>query len=351
MKRSLCILFIALTFIISVFANGDEENQSAAADSDKGTDIKFVMNIQHNNSETISWQKSFEFIQSEMQKKYPKMDSKIFPNGQLAKGDWKIIIEQLQAGTIQIACESQGSWATLVPELFVLSTPFLFEDPEHLIRFMSDENRPDIVDEWFVKLEEKGLVYLGYWPRGSRQLLSKVGPIITPDDIKDVKFRVMGLDIFIDIFEAFGAKPIPLPYGELYTALQLGTVQGEDNALSTVHTFKQYEQAKYFNVWNYIADGVVIVANKDWYDSLPMLVQDDLLEIVNRSVQVEYDQLIVQEKEARIAMEKEGVIFTDFNADMKEPWKNRLDAVYDGMRDMIGLENWEEIIRIADKTR
>ena len=207
---------------MAVFANGAQD--SGGESNGSGNDVKFTMNIEHNNSDKISWQKSFEFIQSEMKAKYPNMESRIYPNGQLAKGDWKVIFEQLQAGTIQITCESQGSWSTIVPELISLSTPFLFDDPEHMVRFMSDENRPAVVDEWFKKFEDNGLKFLGYWPRGSRQLLSTKGPIITPDDIKGLKFRVMGLDVHIDIFEAFGAKPVPLPYSEVYTGLQLGTI-------------------------------------------------------------------------------------------------------------------------------
>jgi len=346
MRKLMLSLLFSVLVIFGVTANGSQETKGESGDSPK-----FTMNIEHNNSDKISWQKSFEFIQSEMKAKYPNMESRIYPNGQLAKGDWKVIFEQLQAGTIQITCESQGSWSTLVPELISLSTPFLFDDPEHMIRFMSDENRPKVVDEWFKKFEDNGLKYLGYWPRGSRQLLSTKGPIITPADIKGMKFRVMGLDMHIDIFKAFGAKPVPLPYSEVYTGLQLGTIQGEDNSLSTVYAFKQYEQAKYFNVWNYMADGVILVANKDWYDSLPAAVQKDLKEAIKKSVQVEYAQILVQEKDARDMMESEGVIFTDFTPEMKKPWKALMGGIYSQMEEMVGPENWKEILAVAEKTR
>jgi len=115
-----------------------------------------------------------------------------------------------------MTCESQVTLATLVPELFALSTPFLFDDMNHLIRFM--ETEPEYVKKWFAKLEDNNLKVLVYWPRGPCQLLNSKRPIISPADIAGLKFRVPGMDLFITTFEAMGAKPVPLPSGEIYTA-------------------------------------------------------------------------------------------------------------------------------------
>ena len=100
-----------------------------------------------------------------------------------------------------------------------------------------------------------------------------------------------------------------------------------------------------------MADGVILVANKDWYDSLPSTVQGDLKEAINESIQVEYAQILVQEKDARDKMAAEGVIFTDFSTEMKKPWKALMGDVYSQMEQMVGSENWNEILKVAEETR
>ncbi|HCS36141.1 MAG TPA: hypothetical protein DIW48_05510, partial [Sphaerochaeta sp.] len=220
MKRLLVAILIVCMASAMVFAQGGEEKPAQ----------KVSMNIQHNLPQTETWQVGFEFIRAEMMKRYPEqIDSKIYPNGQLANNNWATIFEQTQENVIQMACESQVTLASLVPELFALSTPFMFEDMEHVLRFMAE--KPSFVDDWFAKLETKNLKVISYWPRAPRQLLNSVRPIIVPKDIEGMRFRVPAMDLFVTTFQAMKANPVPLPSGEIYTAMQLGTVSGEDNAL------------------------------------------------------------------------------------------------------------------------
>ena len=192
--------------------------------------------IQHNSSENHPWQQGFEYVKAELEKEFPEaFDIVIHPNGALANRDWKVELEQTQTNVIQMMCESSIPFATLQSELFALNTPFLFDDMEHYLRYMN--TRPEVVYKWFDLLEEKNVQVIAVWPRPPRQLLNSAREIRTPDDIKGLKFRVPGLDLFIQTFEAMGAKPVPMSASEIYTAMQLGTVVGEDNAIGTVFDF------------------------------------------------------------------------------------------------------------------
>ncbi|HCG63830.1 MAG TPA: hypothetical protein DHV69_07955 [Sphaerochaeta sp.] len=340
MKRLLVAILIVCMASAMVFAQGGEEKPAQ----------KVSMNIQHNLPQTETWQVGFEFIRAEMMKRYPEqIDSKIYPNGQLANNNWATIFEQTQENVIQMACESQVTLASLVPELFALSTPFMFEDMEHVLRFMAE--KPSFVDDWFAKLETKNLKVISYWPRAPRQLLNSVRPIIVPKDIEGMRFRVPAMDLFVTTFQAMKANPVPLPSGEIYTAMQLGTVSGEDNALSTQYSTRTYEQGKYINVWNYMGDGVLVVVNKDWFDGLSADFQKDLLEVAAASTEVVLKSTIEREKIARDAMGKAGIQFTDFTAEMKEPWRDLMGPAYDAIKKTIGEAAWNELVKVADATR
>lgn len=341
MKRITVLVLVMFVAFSSVFAQGQGEVKQQEM-------IK--MNIEHNLPKTETWQVGFEFIQSEMMKRFPnQISSTIYPNGQLANNNWATIFEQTQENVVQMACESQVTLASLVPELFSLSTPFMFEDMQHVLRFMAE--KPAFVDQWFSKLEEKNLKVIAYWPRAPRQLLNSVHPIIVPKDIEGMRFRVPAMDLFVTTFQAMKANPVPLPSGEIYTAMQLGTVSGEDNALSTVYSTRTYEQGKYMNVWNYMGDGVLVVVNKDWYDGLSDEFRTALLEVAGDSVEVVLKSTIEREKIARDAMTKAGIQFSDFTSEMKEPWRALMGPAYAAIKKTIGEKSWNELVVLADATR
>ncbi len=340
MKR-LVVIAVMVSIVFSMaFAQGESEAAGA----------KVQMNIEHNLPKTETWQKGFEFIKAEMQDRFPgQIESTIYPNGQLANNNWATIFEQTQENVVQMACESQVTLASLVPELFSLSTPFMFEDMQHVLRFMDE--KPAFVDKWFAKLEDKNLKVIAYWPRAPRQLLNSQHPIITPDDIKGMVFRVPAMDLFVTTFQAMGANPVPLPSGEIYTAMQMGTVSGEDNAISTIQSTRTYEQGKYFNVWNYMGDGVLVVVNKDWFDGLSADMQAALLEVGAESTDVVLQATIEREVAGRKTMEEAGIEFTDFTAEMKEPWRALMGPAYAAIEKTVGTEDWNALVKLADATR
>ncbi|WP_020610974.1 TRAP transporter substrate-binding protein [Sediminispirochaeta bajacaliforniensis] len=346
MRKLIMVFAMAVMAATLGFANGQAEQGLGGGDPHQAA---VTMKIEHNLPTTQAWQDGFTYIKDEMGMLYPNLDCTIYPNGQLAKGDWKIIFEQAQSNVVQITCESQVTLATLVPQLFALSTPFLFDDMDHLLRFM--DTNPDYVQGWFDQLEEKNLKVLTYWPRGPRQLVNSRRPVVVPEDIRGLKFRVPAMDLFITTFNAMGAKPVPMPSGEIYTGIQLGTVCGEDNSLQTVCNTKTYEQCRYMNVWNYMADGVLVVVNKNWYDGLPEGFRADLDRVAKESTQVMLGLVKEREVSARRTMETYGIQFTDFTAEMKEPWKAKMGPVYASVEKLIGSQAWAKLQAGADATR
>ncbi len=338
------ILFVCVVLMLGavLFAQGGSEGNGA-----------INLKIQHNDPQPdlSAWHQGFLSLQDTLKAKYgDQVNVTIYSGGSLSKGNWKTSMEQAQNNVIQMMVESHVPWGTVVPEISALSTPFLFDGMEHQMRFF--DSQPAVLQEWVKKFEDKGLVFVGWWPRPSRQNVNNQKQIVTPADIAGMKFRSMGVDLAIKTWEAMGAKPVPMPSGEIYTAIQTGTVAGEDNAISTVYNFKTFEPCKYFNKWDYMADGALIVVNKTWWNNLTPDVQETIKTSLNGSArQVVYDFYQKMEKEARAAMEDYGIVFTDFTYDMKKPWIDKMGPVYDYVKSLTGEEGWNEFSAAVEATR
>ncbi len=338
------ILFVCVVLMLGavLFAQGGSEGNGAIS-----------LKIQHNDPQPdlSAWHQGFLSLQETLEAEYEdQVNVTIYSGGSLSKGNWKTSMEQAQNNVIQMMVESHVPWGSVVPEISALSTPFLFDGMEHQMRFF--DSQPAVLQEWVKKFEEKGLVFVGWWPRPSRQNVNNQKQIVVPEDISGMKFRSMGVDLAIKTWEAMGAKPVPMPSGEIYTAIQTGTVAGEDNAISTVYNFKTFEPCKYFNKWDYMADGALIVVNKSWWYNLSPEVQETIKTSLNGSArQVVYEFYQKMEKEARTAMEDYGIVFTDFTYDMKKPWIEKMGPVYDYVKSLTGEEGWSGFSAAVEATR
>jgi len=306
--------------------------------------------FQHNNTEDHPWHAGILHMQKMLDERSDgRIQVKIFPNGILSQRNWKVMLEQTQKGSSQMMIESSIPFATLIPELFALNLPFSFENVEHYKKFMKDP--PDVVFEWFKELEDKDVKVLGVWTRPFREIINSERPIKTPEDLKGLKFRVPGLDLFVKTWEAMGAKPIPLPSGEIYTAIQLGTVVGEDNSVNTVYSFKTYEVTKYMTIWDYMPDGVLVVVNKPFWDKLSVEDQNLILEAVDEGREVVYKGDKEYEKMAMTEMIESGIQFTFLTEEQKKPFKELVQPAYGIMEEIIGKAALDAYLEAVDAAR
>lgn len=311
---------------------------------------KVEIAFQHNNTEDHPWQDGALYVQKVLdERSNGRIKVKIYPYGILSQRNWKIMLEQTQKGSTQMMIESSIPFATLIPELFALNLPFSFENVDHYKKFM--KNPPDVVLEWFKKLEEKDVKVIGVWTRPFRQIINSERPIKTPEDLKGLKFRVPGLDLFVKTWEAMGAKPIPLSAGEIYTAIQLGTVVGEDNSVNSVYSLKTYEVTKYMTIWDYMPDGVLVVVNKPFWDKLSEEDQNLILEAVDGGREVVYKGDKEYEKVAMTEMIESGIQFTFLTEEQKEPFKELVKPAYKIMEEIVGKANLEAYLLAVDAAR
>jgi len=350
MKRSKFVLALVVGALMALpgiaFAGGASEQKSAPAAAAPAVRVA----VSHNSSLESPWQKaSLSFADIVNKDTAGRFKVEVFGNGVLFQRNWKVLLEMTQSGSSQIGIESVTALAAIVPELSAMSLPFLFNDIDHVIRFL--ESGTPVWEKWVTDgFAKQNLVVLSISPRPFRQINNNKRLIKTPEDIKDLKFRVPATPFFVAVFEALGAKPVPLPSGEIYTSIQLGTVVGEDNSIPVQYDFKTHEVAKNFTIWNYIADASVMFMNKDMWDKL-----SDADKAIYKKAAKEWASVNVKEDTSYsvVAMDRmkaAGVNFYTMSEAEKGPFKKLVEPVYANMAKSVGESNFQAFMDAVKKT-
>jgi len=188
----------------------------------------------------------------------------LYPAGQL--GEERELIEQAKMGSVDLVTVNSAPLSLHFPkfELFVL--PYLFRDEPHLQRFVDGPVGKKLAEE-FEKTTSIHL--LAYWANGVRHTFLPKKAITGPDDFKGVKVRVMNNEVYIGLFNALGAMPTPMAYGEVYTALSTGVIDAAENDTSGYLAMKFYEPAKYFSMTNHVVALKIALANPGFLKKIP----------------------------------------------------------------------------------
>lgn len=191
-----------------------------------------------------------------------KFQGTIYPAEQLGKESQ--VIQNVQNGVIEFTIIGHDPLAQFVPSTALLSLPFLFENHDEAFKVL-DSEVGKILEE---KLKEKKLHILGWSNNGARVYTNNVRPLEVPNDFIGLKMRSPESPVNLAVTKALGGIPSALAYGEVYTALQQKTIDGQENAVINIYPSKLYEVQKYMSMTNHILSFVVIVASEDFYSSL-----------------------------------------------------------------------------------
>ncbi|MFC7517030.1 TRAP transporter substrate-binding protein [Herbaspirillum sp. GCM10030257] len=191
-----------------------------------------------------------------------KMKAKGFANASLGSDT------QMQNALIGGAQEMMvGSTATLVgivKDFGVYDLPFLFNNEKEADAVLDGPFGQKLIG----KLQDKGLVGLVYWENGFRNLTNTKHPVAKLEDLQGIKLRVMQNPVYIDMFNSFGANAVPLPFSELFTALETKTVDGQENPVNTIQSSKFYEVQKYLSLTKHVYSPWIVLVSKKWWDGL-----------------------------------------------------------------------------------
>jgi TRAP-type transport system periplasmic protein len=191
-----------------------------------------------------------------------KIAVKRYPGGTLG-GDVQTL-SALQGGTVEMTTMNAGILASVVQDFALVDLPFLFESPQEADAVMDGP----VGEALKAKLPPNGLVGLAYWELGFRELTNSRHAITKVDDIAGLKIRVIQSPIYIDLFNALGANAVPMPFTELYTALETGAIDGQENPAPSILTAKLNEVQDYMTLTNHTYNPQMVMVSAKFWDQL-----------------------------------------------------------------------------------
>ena len=207
------------------------------------------------------------------EKKLPgKVTVQVFPSSQLF-GDAKEL-EALLLGDVQFIAPSLSKFDRYTKKIQVFDLPFLFDDVEAVDRFQASAPGKALLES----MKGRGLLGLGYWHNGLKQLSTNKDVLKRPEDVKGLKFRIQASDVLEAQFRALGANPQKMAFAEVYQALQTGVVDGQENTWSNIYSQKFFEVQKTIAETNHGIVDYMVVTNAKWWDGLPADVKKGLSE-------------------------------------------------------------------------
>jgi tripartite ATP-independent transporter DctP family solute receptor len=190
-------------------------------------------------------------------------------------GGERQLIEGLQMGTVEAACVTTSPLGNFVQETMIFDLPFIFKNVEHLHRTLDGAYGERIKK----RALEKGLRILGYWQLGRRNIYyNHTKPVVSPPDLKNVKMRVIESPVFLELYKAYGANPVPMPWPDCYVALKQGAIDGVDSVMSYASKINHHEVVKYATLLNHIFSIGPLIVSERWWKTLSPSLQDVIIQ-------------------------------------------------------------------------
>jgi tripartite ATP-independent transporter DctP family solute receptor len=230
-------------------------------------------------SEDNPYQMMCEYMKKYLEEKTGgRLKVELFHSGQLGRD--RELMEAIQYGTLELAVITSSPISNFVPAHTIFDYPFLFESWDHVERFLASP----IIEDFKAESQKARFHTLGVIPRGYRSVTNNKVKIFKPEDMVAVKLRVIESPIFIDAFTALGVSAQGMSWGEVFTALQQGTIDGQENPLSTTFDERVYEVQKYLSLTNHIFSVCEVVASPPLFDKMPKDYQDLIRAATNEAI-------------------------------------------------------------------
>jgi len=319
MKRNVVVVLLALAVIAApLFARQGE----AAAKI-----IKISNGLNEKHPVLLSQMEFKKYIESRLPGKY---DIQVYANAQL--GDDVRATEGVRMGTLEMVVTTASPITGLVPEFNVFDLPFIF----------SNEKEADAIFDGPVGakllalLEPKGMKCLAYMENGFRQLTNSVREVKSPDDLKKLKIRTMQNPIHMSAWKALGANPTPMPFSEVFTAMQQKTIDGQENPIPTIYLQKFYEVQKYTTLSGHIYSPFLMLINKKLFDSFPPGDQKVFLDAAVAASKFERQTNRKMNTDLVAELRKAGNIVTELTPEQVAQFRAAVKPVYDEWVPKIG---------------
>ncbi len=268
---------------------------------------------------------------------------KVFPDGVLFGGSPSNAVKQLGSGSIDMLTLSTSLYASFEPKFTAISVPYMFKDLNQLVNYLDDEPGQILA----ASLDRLGIKVVGYWTRPPRHLTNSKKAVAKVSDFEGLKLRVPNSPLWVKFFSALGAKPVPMDFSEVYNALQLKVIDGQENPLGVPVSAKFYEVQNYLSLTGHILDAWVVGINQQKWNSLSAQHKKAITEAVNeaRKWKLAYD---ADNKQKFINILKDnGMEVSALSEQNLAQIREVAKSVYPEFRELVGGDFFDQTLKFV----
>jgi TRAP-type transport system periplasmic protein len=339
---------ILLPGMLLLSACGSASTNTTGADNKAGAEgiqertIKAGIGLNEDHPQGLGLKKFSEIV---AEKSGGKLNVKPFYAASL--GDDQKMTEALQGGLQEITIPSTSPLVGMVKEYGILDFPFLFNTPEEADAVLDGPVGQKLLD----KLPEHGLIGLGFWENGFRQLTNSKRPVETAEDFSGLKIRTMQNEVHLDAFKELGANPTPMAFSEVFTALESKTVDGQENPLATIKSNKFNEVQEYLSLTRHVYTPFVFLVSKKFWDGLSEEEQTILKDAAVEAGKYQRELSRTEDAKAVEELKAEGTKVNEVTDEEKAKMKEIIQPVTDQYAEKFGQELVDELMAEIEKVR
>ncbi|MBA4699364.1 MAG: DctP family TRAP transporter solute-binding subunit [Ruminococcus sp.] len=266
MKKKVIAAILAVAMVCTSLAGcgGSKDSESSGSDGGSKEEVKKITIAVPDPDASYIYQAAEEFAKRAEEYSEGTLEFTVSGNGSLYGGDTAAGIKQLSAGSLQMLILATSVYASFEPGYNVISVPYMFDDQQQLLEYLNSDTGKELMN----RVSDMGITTVGSWTRSFRKVTSSKNPINTPEDLKGMVLRVPNNALYVEFFGSCGAVTTPMNFSEVYNALQLNTLDGQENPVDVPFSNKFYEVQKYISGTNHMADAWLVGINSTLFDGL-----------------------------------------------------------------------------------
>ena len=332
MRRCRIIIFLLLTMTIFLSGCG-KENDTTSKTEGEFQKVRLVMtaNGTEKGIETLTARRFAKLVK---EASGGNVNIEFYPNDELTGGNTNESVKSLSEGAVDLGAYVSGTMSLLDPRLEVATIPWSFSSYQEARKVIDSTG-----GKYYEKiLAEYGLIYLGSTHNAMRQLSNNKNPVRTPIDLRDMKIRVLGGEVYRLFFSALGANPVPLGWSEIKIAIQQNVIDGQENGFFLMQSGSLDEVQKYMTVWNYLYENYLFVINRKTYEKLEPKTQTLLHEKMKEACEWSRDYLEKEENQIREQFAEDGLQIIELTPEELELFKEKVRPLREKLKEKYGEE-------------
>lgn len=334
MKKRILAMILAVTMVGASLAGcGGKDAASSSASGDGAAaeeTTKITIAVPDPDSSYI-YQAAEEFAKRATEYSEGSLEFTVSGNGSLYGGDTAAGIKQLSAGSLQMLILASSVYASFEPGYNVISVPYMFDDQQQLLDYLNSDTGKELMN----RVSDMGITTVGSWTRSFRKVTNSKNAVNSPADLKGMVLRVPNNSLYVEFFGACGAVTTPMNFSEVYNALQLNTLDGQENPVDVPFSNKFYEVQKYISGTDHMADAWLVGINSKLFEGLSEKQQEAIKKAGDEVQQWNVDFMDKEDETALQTLLDNGMEYNDITDEGRQEFIQVSQSCYDKFKTLI----------------